>query len=207
MAPPRPNAVRPYPGRGNSCPKKIIYGIAMQRGRAATKMCHGHLGRAPSRAGRPWPSAAERCSALPMARKFLPNRHEFTVLQCRAAEPQPKCATAILAVPLHGRDARDTSPAERCSALPMARKFLPKRHEFTVLQCSAAEPQPKCATAILAVPLHGRDARGTSPAERCSALPMARKFLPKKHEFTVLQCRPPLLVCGSSLESRCRIRG
>jgi hypothetical protein len=26
----------------------------MQGGRAATKMCHGHLGRAPSRAGRPW---------------------------------------------------------------------------------------------------------------------------------------------------------
>jgi len=34
--------------------KTRIYGIAMQGGEAATKMCHGHLGRAPSRAGRPW---------------------------------------------------------------------------------------------------------------------------------------------------------
>jgi hypothetical protein len=126
-----------------------------------------------------------------MAGKFLPKKQEFTVLQCRAAEPQPKCATAILAVPLHGRDARGTSPAERCSALRMAGKFLPKKQEFTVLQCRAAEPQPKCATAILAVPLHGRDARGTSPAERCSALRMARKLLPKKQEFTVLQYRDP----------------
>ena len=28
--------------------------VAAQGGEAATKMCHGHLGRAPSRAGRPW---------------------------------------------------------------------------------------------------------------------------------------------------------
>ena len=31
-----------------------------QRGEAATKMCHGHLGRAPSRAGRPWHAAHGR---------------------------------------------------------------------------------------------------------------------------------------------------
>jgi hypothetical protein len=106
-------------------------------------MCHGHLGRAPSRAGRAW---------------HIGGRTLFGPTQGRLALRQPKCATAILAVPLHGRDARGTSAVERCSALPRA---------------SPALRQPKCATAILAVLLHGRDARGTSAAERCSALPRA----------------------------------
>ena len=59
----------------------------------------------------------------------------------------------------------------------------------------APRAQPKCATAILAVPFHGRDARGTPPAERCSALHMAGKFLLKK-EFTALQCIGFLLRLG-----------
>jgi len=74
----------------------------------------------------------------------------------RAAAPQPQCATAILAVPLHGRDARGTPPAERCSALHTAGKFLSKKD----LRYGKAEGEPRSGRERVRVP------SGQSPSPR-----------------------------------------
>jgi len=85
----------------------------------------------------------------PRAQAKEPEGQKWPALR-NAAEPQPECAMADLAV-AHDRRIIPWRVAQ----------FLSRKQEITILQCRAAEPQPECAMAILAMPEHGRDARGT----------------------------------------------